>query len=357
LLSAQGRPEVMAQSVARLAGEPIVETSGLERDFQVSRGLFASNARLRALRGVSLRLYPNETVAIVGESGCGKSTLARIVLGLQAPTSGDVYLAGEPVGRLSRMDTARLVQPVFQDPYASLAPHRRILDTVMVPLQVLGVGSKTEQRAWALDMLERVGLARDMAHRLPFELSGGQRQRVAIARALVLHPPILVCDEPTSALDVSVQAQILNLLLDLKREFGLSLLLITHNLAVVGQIADRVAVMYLGGLVEEGAIDDVLRHPRHPYTRLLLSSALSPSLPMGGLSDDETDGHFPDPLDPPPGCAFHPRCPLATEICRMNDPSAAPLRRGFVACHHALADEAAPLPPHKRTPECQSLTN
>jgi peptide/nickel transport system ATP-binding protein len=357
LLSAQGRPEVMAQSVARLAGEPIVETSGLERDFQVSRGLFASNARLRALRGVSLRLYPNETVAIVGESGCGKSTLARIVLGLQAPTSGDVYLAGEPVGRLSRMDTARLVQPVFQDPYASLAPHRRILDTVMVPLQVLGVGSKTEQRAWALDMLERVGLPRDMAHRLPFELSGGQRQRVAIARALVLHPPILVCDEPTSALDVSVQAQILNLLLDLKREFGLSLLLITHNLAVVGQIADRVAVMYLGGLVEEGAIDDVLRHPRHPYTRLLLSSALSPSLPIGGLSDDETDGHFPDPLDPPPGCAFHPRCPRASEICRTNDPSAAPLRRGFVACHHPLANEAAPLPPHKRTPECQSLTN
>jgi peptide/nickel transport system ATP-binding protein len=357
LLSAQGRQEAMDQNIARLEGEPIVETSSLERDFSVSHGLLAAKARLRALRGVSLRLYPNETVAIVGESGCGKSTLARIVLGLQPPTSGDVYLAGWPVGHLSRVETARLVQPVFQDPYASLAPHRRIIDAVMVPLEVLGIGTRAEQRRRALDMLERVGLGADMAHRLPFELSGGQRQRVAIARALALHPPILVCDEPTSALDVSVQAQILNLLLDLKREFGLSLLLITHNLAVVGQIADRVAVMYLGRVVEEGAVDDVMRRPRHPYTRLLLSSALSPSLPMGGLSTEETDGHFPDPLDPPPGCAFHPRCPRATAICHTDDPSAAPLRRGFVACHHPLAEEAAPFPPQSRSPECQSLTN
>jgi peptide/nickel transport system ATP-binding protein len=357
LLSTQGRLELMDRSATRLEGEPIVETSGLERDFQVSRGLFAKKAQLRALRGVSFRLYPNETVAIVGESGCGKSTFARIVLGLQPPTTGDVYLAGRPVGHLSRVEIARLVQPVFQDPYASLAPHRRILDAVMVPLQVLGVGARSERKQRALDMLECVGLGGDMAYRLPFELSGGQRQRVAIARALALHPPILVCDEPTSALDVSVQAQILNLLLDLKREFGLSLLLITHNLAVVGQIADRVAVMYLGRVVEEGAVADVMRRPRHPYTRLLLSSALSPSLPIGGLSADEADGQFPDPLDPPPGCAFHPRCPRATAICRADDPSAAPLRRGFVACHHPLAEEAAPFPPRTRTTECQSLAN
>jgi peptide/nickel transport system ATP-binding protein len=357
LLAAQGRSAAHDPLSTRRSGEPIVETSSLERHFSVGLGLFSPRAQLRALRGVSLRLYPRETVAIVGESGCGKSTLARIILGLQPPGSGDAYLAGRPVGQFGRAETARLVQPVFQDPYASLAPHRRVIDSVKVPLEVQRTGSPTERHRRALDMLERVGLPRHMADRLPHELSGGQRQRVAIARALVLQPPVLVCDEPTSALDVSVQAQILNLLVDLKSELGLSLLLITHNLAVVGQIADRIAVMYLGRIVEEGAVADVMRRPRHPYTKLLLSSALSPALPSGGLSDEESDGHFPDPLDPPPGCGFHPRCQHATELCRTLDPSAAPLRRGFVACHHPLAEEPAPISPHERTSEWQSLTN
>jgi peptide/nickel transport system ATP-binding protein len=322
------------------SGGPMIEISSLTRDFRLRRGLFSRRATLPALRGVSLRLKQNDAIAIVGESGCGKSTLARIALGLLTPSKGDVYLAGRPVESYRRAERARLAQPVFQDPYASLAPHRRVVDTVAAPLQALRVGRPTERRNRAMAMLERVGLSPEFARRLPVELSGGQRQRVAIARALVLEPPVLICDEPTSALDVSVQAQILNLLLDLKDALNLSMLLITHNLAVVEQVADRVAVMYLGRIVEEGPVEAVLRRPRHPYTRLLLASVLDPDRPGGGLDQAEPDGGFPDPLDPPPGCAFHPRCPRRLDVCTTTDPQASPLTSGYVACHHPIPEAA-----------------
>jgi peptide/nickel transport system ATP-binding protein len=316
---------------------PLLEIAALTQSFQVGRGIFGRTARLHALRGVSLRLHQNETVAIVGESGCGKSTLAKIALGLLVPDSGDVYLKGIPIQQTPRRDVSRAVQPIFQDPFASLTPHRRIAEAVAIPLRTQGIGTPASRKQRALDMMERVGLPSHFAERLPIELSGGQLQRVAIARALVLEPSILVCDEPTSALDVSVQAQILNLLADLKASLGLSILLITHNFAVIRQLADRVAVMYLGRIIEEGSAKDVLSQPRHHYTRLLMSSNLDPHIPGGGLARDIADVDFPNPLSPPTGCAFHPRCLSATEVCVTTDPPHSPMRNGFVACHHPLS--------------------
>ncbi|MDB5552464.1 MAG: transporter ATP-binding protein [Rhizobium sp.] len=313
---------------------PLLEIAALTQSFQIGRGIFGRTARLQALRGVSLRLHQNETVAIVGESGCGKSTLAKIALGLLVPDSGDVYLNGVPIQQTPRRDVSRAVQPIFQDPFASLTPHRRIGEAVAVPLQTQGIGTPAQRKQRALEMMERVGLPSHFAERLPIELSGGQLQRVAIARALVLEPSILVCDEPTSALDVSVQAQILNLLADLKASLGLSILLITHNFAVIRQLADRVAVMYLGRIIEEGSAKDILSEPRHHYTRLLMSSNLDPHIQGGGLARNIADVDFPNPLSPPTGCAFHPRCPSATNVCVTTDPMPSAMRNGFVACHH-----------------------
>ena len=324
----------VAGTRSRRSDPPVLEARGVVRDFTFGWGLPGRRPVLRAVREVSLRLQRGEVLAIVGESGCGKSTLARLLLGLLPPTSGEVLLDGRPIGVLDRSAIAEFVQPVFQDPYASLSPHRRIVDTVALPLTALGRGTAAERRRLALEMLAEVGLPEHMADRLPARLSGGQRQRVAIARALVLRPPVLICDEPTSALDVSVQAQILNLLADLKERLGLSLVLITHNIAVVEHLADRVAVMYLGRVVEEGPVAQVLRQPRHHYTRLLLSSALDPAKLGGGLAVEVGDGNFPDPMKPPPGCAFHPRCEAASELCRRLDPPAEPAPGGFVACHH-----------------------
>jgi peptide/nickel transport system ATP-binding protein len=311
-----------------------LEIKAITQSFRVRRGSFGRKALLHALRGVSLRLHQNETVAIVGESGCGKSTLAKIALGLLLPDSGEVYLKGRPIREVRRRDVSLEVQPVFQDPFASLTPHRRIADAIAVPLRAQGIGTPASRRKRALQMMERVGLSAHFADRRPVELSGGQLQRVAIARALVLEPSILVCDEPTSALDVSVQAQILNLLVDLKKSLGLSILLITHNFAVVRQLADRVAVMYLGRIIEEGPAGELLGQPRHPYTQLLLSSNLDPRVEGGGLARDVTDVDFPNPLSLPTGCVFHPRCPSRTQTCIATDPSPSPTRNGFVACHH-----------------------
>jgi peptide/nickel transport system ATP-binding protein len=323
------------------ARPPALEIRGITQSFRVSRGSFRRKALLHALRGVSLRIHQNETVAIVGESACGKSTLAKIALGLLLPDSGEVYLKGRPIQEVRRRDVSLEVQPIFQDPFASLTPHRRIADAIAVPLRAQGIGTPASRRKRALQMMERVGLSAHFAERQPVELSGGQLQRVAIARALVLEPSILVCDEPTSALDVSVQAQILNLLADLKANLGLSILLITHNFAVVRQLADRVAVMYLGRIIEEGPVGELLDHPRHPYTRLLLSSNLDPQIPGGGLARDVMDLDFPNPLSPPTGCAFHPRCPGRTDTCVTTDPSPSSTRNGFVACHHPLSYSTA----------------
>ncbi len=280
-----------------------------------------------AVDRVSLGVAAGETLGIVGESGCGKSTLARIILGLQAPESGQVLINGCPVRGLPRRERARLIQPVFQDPYGSLNPRRRVGEIVALPLRAQG----ERDRGRVAEMLERVGLAADVARRYPAQLSGGQRQRVAIARALVLRPRILVCDEPTSALDVSVQAAVLNLLGELRREMGLAMVLISHNLAVVERVAGRVAVMYLGRIVETAETAALFATPRHPYTRALLASVLTPEpglgLPLVPIGDT-----LPDPAHVPGGCRFHPRCPEAEPRCSVQSPEGLRVGGRLVEC-------------------------
>ena len=319
----------------------LLSARGLTRDFTVSQGLFKGRRTLHAVNGVDLDVVKGEVLGIVGESGCGKSTLARILLGLLPPTRGTVALDGRDIRELGRREMARRVQPVFQDPYSSLNPRRTVASIVALPLAVHGIGSSAERRRSALEMLERVGLPARFADRYPRELSGGQRQRVAIARALVMRPEIVVCDEPTSALDVSVQSQILTLLLDLQRELGLTYVFISHNLAVVEHIATRVAVMYLGQVVELSETAALFRDPRHPYTRALLASVLTPE-PGLGIPDTGLGLAFPDPLNPPPGCPFHPRCPDAIGVCRVEMPPLVDTGHGVAACHvHAPPPAAA----------------
>ncbi len=283
---------------------------------------------VRAVDGVSLRVPSGGVLGIVGESGCGKSTLARIILGLLPADGGDVLVEGQRLAGLDRRARARLIQPVFQDPYSSLNPRHRVRDIVALPLRAQGI---RDVEAPVLDMLARVGLDAAMAGRWPSQLSGGQRQRVAIARALVLRPRIVVCDEPTSALDVSVQAQILNLLAGLRREMGLTLVVISHNLAVVERIATEVAVMYLGRIVEHAPVDALFADPRHPYTRALLASVLTPE-PGLGIPDAGLGDSVPDPANIPPGCRFHPRCPAAQARCGTMDPAGIRAKGRLVEC-------------------------
>ncbi len=299
---------------------PLLELRDVVRRFRVRRGFFAPKRSLTAVAGVSLALPRGAVLGLVGVSGCGKSTLARIVLGLDRPSEGEVLVAGRPVADLHRLERARLVQPIFQDPYSSLNPRRTVEAIVGQPLLVHGEGTAAERRDRVAEMLGLVGLGARHASAYPAQLSGGQRQRVAIARALILRPALVVCDDPTSALDVSVQAQILNLLTELRMRLGLSYLFISHNLAVVQLVASRVAVMYLGRLVEEGDPDAVLGAASHPYTRALLASVLPPR-PGRGLPDPQLKGSFPNPLEPPPGCAFHPRCPIAVDRCAAEPPA------------------------------------
>jgi len=287
-------------------------------------------------------VHKGEVLGIVGESGCGKSTLARMILGLLPPTTGTVRLDGKDIQTLPRREIARRMQPVFQDPYSSLNPRRRIASIVALPLEVQGIGSAEERRAKAIAALDKVGLPARYADHYPNELSGGQRQRVAIARALITEPEIVICDEPTSALDVSVQSQILNLLMDLKQNLGLTYIFISHNLAVVEHLATRVAVMYLGRIVELGPTAELFRNPRHPYTQALLASVLTPE-PGLGLPEALLGTASPDPLNVPSGCPFHPRCPQAMEMCRTHVPQPVATANGFATCHlvNGRASQAA----------------
>ncbi len=307
---------------------PLLAIKGVTKSFTVGQGMFKPKRLLHAVNGVELEIQRGDVLGIVGESGCGKSTLARILLGLLPPNAGEITLDGQPLAALGRRAVARRVQPIFQDPYSSLNPRRSLASLVALPLEVHGIGDAASRRRQAIEMLERVGLSGRYADRYARELSGGQRQRVAIARALVMRPDIVVCDEPTSALDVSVQSQIINLLLDLRRDFSLTYVFISHNLAVVEHIATRVAVMYLGRVVEQAETRQLFANPRHPYTRALLASVLTPE-PQLGVPDTGLGLAFPDPLNPPPGCPFHPRCGDAINTCR----TAMPALVGGVACH------------------------
>ncbi len=296
---------------------PIIAARAVTRDYRAGKRV------LHALRGVDLAVEPGETLGIVGESGCGKSTLARLLLGIEPPSSGTVAIEGKPIAAYHRLARAALIQPVFQDPYSSLNPRMTVGGIIAAPLEVRREGTHSSRLARVHALMETVGLPPHLLHAYPGALSGGQRQRVAIARALIAQPRILICDEPTSALDVSVQSQILNLLARLRREFGLTMILISHNLAVVNHLADRIAVMYLGRIVERGRTEAAFRAPRHPYTAALLEAVLAP-VPGARLPDPALGAEFPSPLDPPPGCAFHPRCPRAGEICARVRPAGDP---------------------------------
>ncbi|MCO6392576.1 dipeptide ABC transporter ATP-binding protein [Aliihoeflea aestuarii] len=271
LPAAQPDEAIRASKIER-GGQPLLEARNVHKVYQVKRGLFSRRTALHALDDVSFAIHPGETFALVGESGSGKSTLARILLGLETADKGEARLSGRIVSRVDPRERARLMQPIFQDPYSSLNPRHTIARIIARPLEIHDIGDATSRRKAVASVMERVGLPERVMNNYPSQMSGGQRQRVAIARALIMKPALLVCDEPTSALDVSVQAQILNLMTDLQRDLGLTYLLITHNIAVVHQVATRVAVMNKGQIVEVGEVDQVLRRPRHDYTRLLLSS-------------------------------------------------------------------------------------
>jgi peptide/nickel transport system ATP-binding protein len=310
---------------------PLLELTNIRRTFTVTRGLFKGKMSLHAVNGVSLRIQKGDVLGLVGESGCGKTTLARILLGLLPPSSGEILVEGKAMKREERRSIARKIQPVFQDPYSSLNPRKTVGSIVSLPLRVHKVGDSSTWRGRVEEMLEQVGLPKRVLHSYPGQLSGGQRQRVAVARALIMRPEVVICDEPTSSLDVSVQAQILNLLISLRRDLGLTYLLISHNLAVVEHLATRVAVMYLGRIVEEAETDRIFQKPRHPYTKALLESVLTPE-PGRGVPELHLGAGFPNPLDPPSGCTFHPRCVWAKSECVRKVPFPRRDEEGMVTC-------------------------
>jgi len=311
----------------------LLHTEDLTKVYQISAGIFKGKKSLTAANGISIDINQGEVVGLVGESGCGKSTIAKIIMGLEKATSGNVFFAGAPIENMDREEMSRRIQPIFQDPYSSLNPRKSIEAIVSLPYRVHKVGNKAQMEARVEEILEIVGLPSRMRYSYPNQLSGGQRQRVAIARALMMSPELVICDEPTSALDVSVQSQILNLLLDLRDKQGLTYMIITHNLCVVEHIATRVAVMYLGRIVEEAETKTLFANPRHPYTNALLASVLTPE-PQLGLPETHLGIAYPNPIDPPSGCTFHPRCPKATKACKQTRPEAMVEADHLVACHH-----------------------
>jgi len=316
---------------------PVLEVQHLSKRFPVIRGLLRRTvAELRAVEDVSLQIQPGETLCIVGESGCGKSTIGKLVLRLLEPSAGRILIEGRDVTDLSPERVRpfrRRVQMVFQDPYASLNPRLSAAEIVTEPLENFQRLSASERRDLAADLLTRVGLRADLVDRRPFEFSGGQRQRLGIARALSVQPVLIVADEPVSALDVSVQAQVLNLMMDLQGSYGLAYLFISHDLGVVEHIGDRIAVMYLGRIVELAERDALFASPQHPYTETLLQAAPLPD-PRAKRERPIIEGEVPSPLNPPSGCAFHPRCPYAVDRCKAELPALRRLDDGrLAACH------------------------
>ena len=301
-------------------------------------GLFGAELDRRpvlAVTDVTLAVHRGETLGLVGESGCGKSTLGRMLAGILEPSEGAIRLRGVPPMQAGRKTTTR-IQTVFQDPFASLNPRRRVGETITEGPITHGLITRSEATSFAVEWLQKVGLDPAYATRFPHQFSGGQRQRIAIARALAMRPEVLICDEPVASLDVSIQAQILNLFLELRQEFGLTTIFISHDLSVVRHVSDRVAVMYLGRIVELAEAETLYSTPQHPYTQALLDSVPKLSLSGNiGVTFKLIRGELPSPLSPPSGCAFHPRCLKATELCRAERPRLeASGNKGLVACHH-----------------------
>ncbi|MCS6936781.1 MAG: dipeptide ABC transporter ATP-binding protein [Candidatus Bipolaricaulota bacterium] len=319
----------------------LLEVKNLKKYFPVRRGVFRRVvAHVKAVDGVSFFIREGETLGLVGESGCGKTTVGRTVLRLLDPTEGEIlfYQNGKPIDiakipNRKMKPLRRQMQIIFQDPYSSLNPRMTIGDIIAEPLLVHGVGTPKEREARVRQLLEAVGLNPQYIKRYPHEFSGGQRQRIGIARALALEPKLIICDEPVSALDVSIQAQVINLLEDLQKEFGLTYLFIAHDLSVVRHISNRVAVMYLGQIVEMAETEELFRNPKHPYTEALLSAVPVPD-PDYERERIILKGDVPSPVNPPSGCRFHPRCPYAQEICKQKEPSLVDIGgEHFVSCH------------------------
>ena len=328
------------------AEAPLLEVDGLEKHFPIKEGVFVTRqvGAVRAVDGVSFSIKRGETLGLVGESGCGKSTLARSILQLLEPTAGSVRFNGTELVGLSRKQLQPLrreMQMVFQDPQASLNPRKRVGQIVGSPLKLHDVAEGAELRKQVEELLERVGLSSEHYNRYPHEFSGGQRQRIGIARALALNPALVVADEPVSALDVSIQAQIINLLEDIQKDLGLTYLFVAHDLGVVRHVSDRIAVMYLGKIVEIGPADEVCTNPIHPYTESLLSAVPIPD-PRENATRKQIvlEGDVPSPANPPDACRFHTRCRYATEVCGQDEPPLVDYGNGhFAACHHPLNRE------------------
>lgn len=318
---------------------PLLDVSSISKRFAVPRGIGGGSATVYAVDGVSFSIAPGETLGLVGESGCGKSTVGKMIVRLLEPDQGSIRLDGVDITHASSRTMRplrRKVQMIFQDPNGSLDPRQRAGDIVEEPLIVHGLGGADERKARVAELFERVGLRPDQMRNVPSKFSGGQRQRLAIARALALKPSLIVADEPVSALDVSIQAQVVNLMSDIQKEFGLAYLFVAHDLGVVQHISDRVAVMYLGRIVEIGETALVYHRPSHPYTRTLMDAVPRPDPARRRDRIKVPRGEVPSPLDPPAGCAFHPRCPLATDVCRRERPLLRRVASGAeAACHHA----------------------
>jgi oligopeptide/dipeptide ABC transporter ATP-binding protein len=324
----------------RSPATPLIDARDIVKHYPILGGVWMKQTgAVKAVDGVSLTIGEGETVGLVGESGCGKTTLGRVILRLEEPTSGEIFFQGRSILGYSRNEMQALrreMQIIFQDPFSSLNPRKTVGQIIGEPLLVHGVGSRQERDRRVLEFMEVVGLRREHMRRYPHQFSGGQRQRIGVARALALNPKLVVCDEAVSALDVSIQAQVINLLKDLQQEFGLTYLFISHDLGVVEHVSDRVAVMYLGKVVEIAPSKDLYLAPLHPYTQALLSAVPIPDPSLQRPGRIILKGDVPSPIDPPPGCRFHPRCHYAEGLCSEKGPPLSEVReRHWAACHFA----------------------